>query len=94
MKRDSNGSPAKKVAAKNPRRSSDPNVLAHQLIGEMTERMEGPKATKDELSRVMSILGRRGGRIGGKARAEQLSPKRRSEIASAAAKKRWEQPSK
>jgi hypothetical protein len=34
--------------------------------------------------------GRRGGLIGGKARAEKLSPERRSEIARKAALKRWE----
>lgn len=35
-------------------------------------------------------LGRRGGAKGGKARAEALSPERRKEIASKAAKTRWE----
>lgn len=35
-------------------------------------------------------LGRRGGLIGGKARAAKLSPERRSEIARQAAAKRWE----
>lgn len=34
--------------------------------------------------------GRRGGLIGGKLRAERLSPERRSEIARKAAAKRWE----
>lgn len=36
------------------------------------------------------MLGRLGGLKGGKARAEKLSKKRRSEIAKQAAKKRWE----
>jgi hypothetical protein len=31
----------------------------------------------------------KGGRVGGKARAEKLSPKRRAEIARAAAQARW-----
>src|SRR5687767_13970916 len=34
-------------------------------------------------------LGRLGGLVGGKARAEKLSPKKRSEIAKAAARARW-----
>jgi hypothetical protein len=34
-------------------------------------------------------LGRRGGLVGGAARAKSLSAKRRSEIAQRAAKKRW-----
>ena len=35
-------------------------------------------------------LGRRGGRIGGRARAESLTPQQRSDIARKAAAKRWE----
>ena len=34
-------------------------------------------------------LGSKGGRVGGKARAEKLTPKRRAEIARAAAEARW-----
>jgi hypothetical protein len=41
------------------------------------------------LSTMAAIMGRAGGLKGGPARAEALSPKRRSEIASMAAKKRW-----
>jgi hypothetical protein len=37
-------------------------------------------------------LGRQGGLIGGKRRAEKLSPERRSEIARHAAATRWERP--
>lgn len=42
------------------------------------------------LSKVMSQMGRKGGKIGGKRRLETLSPERRSEIAKKAAQKRWE----
>jgi len=35
-------------------------------------------------------LGRRGGRVGGPARAAALSPERRREIARKAAEKRWQ----
>ena len=45
--------------------------------------------TKDEISRVMAALGRKGGKVGGAARANALSKERRTEIAKAAAKKRW-----
>jgi hypothetical protein len=41
------------------------------------------------VSRVMSEMGRKGGAKGGKRRLETLTPERRSEIASLAAKKRW-----
>jgi len=35
------------------------------------------------------MIGRKGGLKGGKARAEKLTPDKRSEIAKKAAKKRW-----
>jgi hypothetical protein len=41
------------------------------------------------IRKVMSIMGKRGGIKGGLARAKSLSPERRKEIASLAAKKRW-----
>jgi hypothetical protein len=41
------------------------------------------------ISQVMAAMGRKGGRIGGKRRLETLTGKRRTEIASAAAKARW-----
>lgn len=45
--------------------------------------------TEKEMSRVMSMLGRLGGKIGGHARAAALSKEQRRKIASDAAKKRW-----
>lgn len=48
-----------------------------------------PVPTSDEISRVMSALGKIGGPRGGKARAEKLSKKRKSEIAKKAAFSRW-----
>jgi hypothetical protein len=44
------------------------------------ERVKDPAAVE---------LGRRGGLIGGKARAAKLTPEQRSEIARKAAQKRW-----
>lgn len=48
-------------------------------------------ALEDEVLRkqVMREMGKRGGQKGGKARAESLTPKRRSEIAKSAASARW-----
>ena len=43
----------------------------------------------DEIRLAAAILGRKGGLIGGKARAKVLSAKRRTEIAKKAAKVRW-----
>lgn len=59
-----------------------------------TERLAKSLSSEAELSADIShliavALGRRGGLKGGKARAEKLSPRRRSEIAKQAAKARW-----
>jgi hypothetical protein len=76
-----------------PKRSPEPDVneRAHQLIKAMTE---GPRPvavpSKEEISRVMSALGRKGGKIGGVVRAAGMTPERRREIALKAARKRWD----
>ena len=53
-----------------------------------TGEVEDVKATPDPAKEHM----RRGGLAGGKARAEKLSRKRRSEIAKKAARARWTKP--
>lgn len=65
-----------------PKRSStDINQLAAAIVANSTtERVKNPAAV---------ALGRLGGLRGGKARADKLSPKRRKEIATDAARKRW-----
>jgi len=70
-----------------PTRPTDINQLAHFLGRQSTQEHQ---PTDSEVSRVMAALGRRGGKVGGKARADKLTPERRSEIAKEAAKKRWE----
>jgi len=67
------------------RRSSDLNQLAAQLVSEAT-------GEKPEKNPAAVALGRLGGLKGGRARAEKLSPQRRSQIAKKAARKRWEKP--
>jgi hypothetical protein len=42
------------------------------------------------ISQVMSAMGRKGGKVGGKRRLETMTPEKRSEIAMIAAKARWE----
>lgn len=83
---------AKPTAKKPVKRPTDPLSLA-KLIGDIAtdqvqDQQPGPP-TKDEISRVMSALGKIGGPKGGAARAESLSKKRRVEIAAKAAKARW-----
>jgi hypothetical protein len=66
--------------------SSDPNVAAYEAVARLTGTA---KPTASERKAMAAILGSRGGKKGGKARAENLSAERRSEIARAAAKARW-----
>ena len=65
--------------------AEDANVLASRIV-EAATREDDPKPEKDPAA---VALGRRGGLKGGKARAEKLTPERRSEIALIAARARW-----
>lgn len=66
----------------------DPNQLAKRILDEATG--EEPKTTPEpQKNRAAQELGRLGGKKGGEARKQSLSPERRSEIAKKAAAKRW-----
>jgi hypothetical protein len=68
--------------------------VAQDLVRRSTEQDEPekqPEATDAEISRVMKELGRRGGKIGGAARAA-LTPQRRRAIALKVARSRWDAP--
>lgn len=71
-----------------PKRPRDPNQLGKLItdIATGAAKDEAPDAGKNPTA-VTS--GRKGGLNGGKARAERLSPERRSEIARKAAAARW-----
>lgn len=71
--------PERKVASANNRTDFKHSDQAHAAVG----------PSLDELHRVMSALGRRGGRKGGPARAAKLTSQQRSEIARRAAIARW-----
>ncbi len=73
----------------------DPNVTAFRIIQEATreddeEEQETPPEPPPEKNPAAVELGRLGGKKGGKARAEKLTPEQRKEIARKAAKARWE----
>jgi hypothetical protein len=77
-------------------RERDANQTAHDVLQHVIRETEGPatpekpeKPDKPEKNPAAVTLGRLGGLKGGKARAERLSPRKRSEIAQKAAKKRW-----
>jgi hypothetical protein len=69
--------------AKQSKKPADLNRLAAAIVGEATD--ETPQEPESRQARA----GRAGGVKGGKARADRLSPERRSEIARAAAQARW-----
>lgn len=52
-------------------------------------RTETPKLKKSEISRLMAMIGSKGGKIGGTKRAANMTPEERSKSASEAAKARW-----
>ena len=72
-----------------PKRPRDTNQLAKFIADLATGEVDMPK-TDDGKDPAAVSLGRKGGLKGGKARAESLAPERRKEIASIAAKRRWE----
>ena len=74
-------------------RGADFNQIAQQMVRLSTEEpgpmIAPPPPSELEIKRVMAELGRSGGKIGGKNRAESLTAKKRIEIATKAAKARW-----
>ncbi len=73
-----------------PKRSSKPadvNRRAAAVVAEATD--ENPPDPYEGKDPAAVELGRKGGQKGGKARADKLPAKRRSEIAKAAAQARW-----
>ncbi len=69
-----------------PKRSSkDLNQTAHSIVAQVTRQSEA----KPEKNPAAVALGRLGGLVGGRARAEKLSKMRRAEIARKAAESRW-----
>jgi hypothetical protein len=69
-----------------PKRSRmDPNSLAAGIVARVTG-TESPKRRKNPHA---VALGRKGGLVGGTARAKSLSPEERARIAKSAAQARW-----
>jgi len=66
----------------------DVNKRAHQIAGLLLDGME-QKPERSPISAYLAEIGRKGGLKGGKERAKRLTKEQRSEIASKAAKARW-----
>jgi hypothetical protein len=69
-------------------RPRDPNQLGKLIVDISVGEVEDPRGIQTKNPAAVS-LGRLGGQKGGKARAEKLSPERRSEIAQQAAFARY-----
>jgi hypothetical protein len=77
--------------------ASDFNVNAARIVAEATgqepldgkQRPKPPKLQAPKKNPHAVALGRRGGKVGGPARAKALTAKERSEIALKAARARW-----
>lgn len=77
--------------AKKMRLPTDMNQKAKTILDIITGEIQEPEITKNPAA---VALGRLGGLKGGKARAESLTPKKRSAIAKKAAKARWDKKKK
>ena len=84
------------------RREPDVNQLVHHSIQRMADAGDTPKPilvaddtpvfsppTQADISRIMAEMGRRGGAIGGKRRAANMTEAQRSNASAAAANARW-----
>ena len=70
--------------------NSDPNVSAFRTVARLTGTDETTKKAKPAKKNPHAVaLGRKGGKIGGKARARNLSPEQLAEIGRKGAAKRW-----
>ena len=68
---------------------SDPNKAAALTVRLATGESGVSVPEMSAISQYLATIGRRGGIKGGKARAEALTAKRRSQIAKKAAETRW-----
>lgn len=72
------------------KRPTDLNALAASIVGDATDPQPEPVLTPEQVA--ARLLGSKGGKIGGKARAEKLTPGQRIAIARKAAAVRWGKP--
>jgi hypothetical protein len=75
--------------ASRPKRPRDTNQLAWQIVQEATGQVAATPAVADTRNAAAVALSKLGAAKGGKARAANLSSKRRKEIAKRAARARW-----
>jgi len=72
------------------KRPTDPSQLAKLMVDIASGEVDDALPEDEHVKNAAAVaLGRLGGKKGGKARSENLSPQRRSEIAKIAASARW-----
>jgi hypothetical protein len=82
------------------KRPRDPSLLARQVVEEaigepLVEKHEPETPAKEDTRNPNAVaLGKLGGKKGGKARAEKLTPEQRQEIARIAGRARWKKTEK
>jgi len=81
-----------KQSSKPKRSARDEVQSAYDVIQHVIRQTEGQPEPVPEKNPAAVALGRLGGLKGGKARAEKLSARKRSEIAKKAAAARWQGP--
>lgn len=74
------------MPAKHPKRPRDLSQWAKHMVDLATGAVQEPASAPESPA---AELGRRGGQIGGKVRAERMTEKQRSAAARKAAKARW-----
>lgn len=74
------------MPAKHPKRPRDLNQWAKHMVDLAVGTIQEPSPPQESPA---AELGRRGGKIGGKVRAERMTAKQRSAAARIAAKARW-----
>ena len=72
---------------------SEINQAAFQMVRRSTgtedRERRPPKVSASDISRVMSAMGRKGGKLGGKRRMVTMTAQERKDVARNAAKVRW-----
>jgi hypothetical protein len=78
-----------------PKRNSKPEDFSQNALRVVEQAIGEPLAEKPPLTRrakkalISSVMGRKGGKKGGKRRLETMTPEQRSQVALNAAKARW-----
>lgn len=67
----------------------DPNQIAARVVAKATHGEFVPQPAQPKKNRAAVSLGRRGGKVGGPARAAALTPEQRAAIAKKGAEARW-----